>query len=1032
MKRPSSRVPRALAFAVLVAAAAAVPAVVTAQPATQDGDVAEAVRLTQHVHALNAAGKFSEAIPLARRALAILERAMGPEHRYVAASLNNLGSLYAAQGLYAEAEPLLRRAVVLAEKLSGADHSDTAASLNNLAVLYEKLARYADAESVYRRALRIRETAFGPDHPAVATTVNDLAVLYDIQGRYAEAEPLHRRALAIREQALGRDHPAVASSVNDLASLHRVRGRFADAEPLFRRALRIREKALDPDHPDIARTLNDFAGLYRVQGRYAEAEPLYRRALEIRARALGAEHPDVLATLNALAVLYTDQRRYADAEPLLRRVLEVTETVHGAEHPDVAVSLQNLAALHGDRQQYAVAEPLYRRALGIQEKVLGREHPDVASVLMNLAVDSDLQGRYADADALYRRALGIRERALGAEHPDVASTVNSLATLSWARGDLRQAFAMFARGSDVRERALRMMLVSGSETAKAASMATVRAETSAVLSFHVDAQPRDPDALRLAVTTVLRRKGRVLDAITDSVASLRRSVRAQDRTLFDRWVAVRAEYAARALKGPDGSPPADHQARLASARAAADAVESELAARSGEFRAELEPVTIERVQRAIPPGASLVEIVAGWPLDPGGRASTQWGARRYVAYVLARAGDPRWVDLGDAAGIDAAVRRLREALDSDVRLASGAGNADPEAQRGPGGVRSAQGAADVKQLARALDERIMRPVRALLGNARLVLVSPDGDLNLVPFGALVDETGRYLGERFTFSYLTSGRDLVRLQTRVPARGQPMIMADPDYDTGSGAAPAASASTPAHRSAELSGPWNRLPGTAAEAAAIRQLFPAAVVLTRAAATKPALERVNGPRILHIATHGFFLADPPAPPPASRRRRGAMSGAADLETVMDNPLLRSGLLLAGANGVRAGREHGILTALEVAALDLSGTKLVVLSACDTGVGTIQNGEGVYGLRRALVLAGAESQVISLWKVPDAATRELMVAYYRRLRAGEPRAEALRRAQLEIMARPGWQDPYFWASFVSVGQWEPLGNDAGPAAR
>jgi CHAT domain-containing protein len=188
------------------------------------------------------------------------------------------------------------------------------------------------------------------------------------------------------------------------------------------------------------------------------------------------------------------------------------------------------------------------------------------------------------------------------------------------------------------------------------------------------------------------------------------------------------------------------------------------------------------------------------------------------------------------------------------------------------------------------------------------------------------------------------------------------------------------------------------------------------------------------LLHIATHGFFLEDLYL---TSTSGRGAQALNDDLQrTLLDlepeqlerrgvrieSPLLRSGLALAGANEHKED-DNGILTALEVTGLNLWGTKLVVLSACDTGVGEVKNGDGVYGLRRALALAGAETQLMSLWAISDSATRELMVAYYRKLQQGQGRGEALRRVQLEMLKQARWRHPYFWASFIQSGAWANL---------
>ncbi|ASC70046.1 TPR repeat family protein [Halomicronema hongdechloris C2206] len=196
-----------------------------------------------------------------------------------------------------------------------------------------------------------------------------------------------------------------------------------------------------------------------------------------------------------------------------------------------------------------------------------------------------------------------------------------------------------------------------------------------------------------------------------------------------------------------------------------------------------------------------------------------------------------------------------------------------------------------------------------------------------------------------------------------------------------------------------------------------------------ATENALKQVQAPRILHIATHGFFLEDHPIS--VAEERRGLSLAAADglralprLTAPVENPLLRSGLALAGFNTRRSGDEDGVFTALEAANLNLFGTQLVVLSACDTGLGDIANGEGVYGLRRAFAIAGAESQLMSLWQVSDFGTQSLMARYYEKLMAGMGRSEALRAVQLEMIREGGrYSRPYYWAAFILAGDWRPL---------
>lgn len=334
---------------------------------------------------------------------------------------------------------------------------------------------------------------------------------------------------------------------------------------------------------------------------------------------------------------------------------------------------------------------------------------------------------------------------------------------------------------------------------------------------------------------------------------------------------------------------------------------------------------------------------------------------------------------------------------------------------------------DVGPLARAVDELVMRPVRALVGDATHLLVSPDGALNLIPFEALVDEQNRYLIERYSFTYLTSGRDLLRMQVARNNPGNPLVLADPSFGEPE-TDQLAKADTRKLRLSrkrqsivtgnDLSSVYFApLSGTEQEAQAIKSLFPEVTLLTGTEATEARLKQASAPRLLHIATHGFFLTDELNA--TDTRGTRAISASAKIE----NPLLRSGLALAGANLRSGAGDDGILTALEASGLNLWGTKLVTLSACDTGLGEVKNGEGVYGLRRAFVLAGAESLVMSLWPVSDYVTREMMTAYYRNLRQGQGRGESLRQVQLSMLKRKGREHPFYWASFIQSGEWANL---------
>ncbi|TDH59795.1 tetratricopeptide repeat protein [Dankookia rubra] len=308
----------------------------------------------------------------------------------ITASMSRLmsatASLFLTKARYAEAEPLMRRALAIDEQNLGPDHPDVAIRLNNLARLLRATNRYAEAEPLMRRALAIDEHSLGPDHPDVAIRLNNLAILLKDTNRLAEAEPLMRRALAIDEHNLGPDHPDTARDLNNLATLLQVTNRLAEAEPLIRRALAIDEHSLGLDHPNVARDLNNLVRLLRATNRLAEAEPLMRRALAISERSLGPDHPNVAIRLNNLALLLRATNRMAEAEPLMRRALAIDEHSFGPDHPDVAIDLYNLARLLQDTNRLTEAEPLMQRLVRILvafTRITGHSHPHLDTALDN-------------------------------------------------------------------------------------------------------------------------------------------------------------------------------------------------------------------------------------------------------------------------------------------------------------------------------------------------------------------------------------------------------------------------------------------------------------------------------------------------------------------------------------------------------------------------------------------------------------------------------------------------------------------------
>lgn len=868
----------------------------------------------------------------------------------------------------------------------------------------------AGAAPLLERALTLTEGVRGAADREVAGVAAQLADVYLDLRDTAKAEPLYGRALAIMDQTLGREHPIPAYVRSRLARLYQLTGERLKAEALIRPALEVIEATLGSDHLLYVRSLITLETLRDNAGDFEHAGEILRRQLAIMDRIGYADSVLYTQVLSGLGGIYNtlDDPRAGD---VLQRALTLCERLRGSDSNCVVNPLVNLGVFERQRGDNATAEAHYRRAIAIRERILGPDNRDLIPMLNNLAnvyhADSD------DAQALetHYHALRIEERAVGPYHRYTQLSTGNLAIIYAATGDVARAIEFQRRTDTILERQLTLNLAVGSERQKVAFARSVSERTDRTISLHLLETPSSPDAGALAALVVLQRKGRVLDVMIDTFAAAHQRVTdPRDRTLRDQLHTTAAQLARYALNAPEGLSPEVRQAQMKGLEAQTERLESEIGERDAEFRAHTQPVTLPAVQAAIPEQAALLEFAIFRPFDPRADQNRDaYGPPHYAAYVIRRDAAPRGVDLGPARAIDETIAALRQAL------------RDPT-QR------------DLRQRARAVEEQVMQPLYDSVGDARQLLVSPDGELNLVPFDALIDRHGRYLIERYAITYLTSGRDLLRMQVARTSRSAPLIVADPLFGEPSLArntpASIALASVRAVRRGrttddDLSGLYFApLAGTAAEGRAIKGLFPEATLLTGPQATKAALQRVEAPLMLHVASHGFFLrraTGDQSSSSAAAPTAGTSQGSATVP--VENPLLRSGLALAGANLTGDAHDAGILTALEASGLNLWGTKLVTLSACDTGIGEVRNGEGVYGLRRAFVLAGAETVVMSLWPVSDYMTRQMMTAYYTGLRAALGRGDALRQAKLSMLRRRGRQHPFYWASFIQSGEWGTL---------
>ncbi|WP_108646466.1 toll/interleukin-1 receptor domain-containing protein [Polynucleobacter rarus] len=374
---------------------------------------------------LNEYLKYQYELMIRQQHLKLTEIQFGTDAADTAKSLNDLGNLLETLGRYDEAEPLLRRALAIREKVLGPEHPDTAKSLDNLGYLLGTLGRYHEAELLHNRALAISEKVFGPEHPDTASFLNNLGNLLTNLGRYEEAEPLYKRSQAINEKVLGPEHPSTGANVNNLGLLLTKLGRYEEAEPLLKRALLLTEKVLGSDHPDTTICFKNLGNLLTNLGRYEEAEPLLKRALLLTEKVLGSDHPDTASYLNSLGYLLTNLGRNNEAEPLFRRALAISEKVLGPDHPDTANYLNSLGYLLTNLGRNNEAESLFRKALAIREKVFGPKNSSVGNTLFGLAKCLIEQNRIDEYKESYLREIEMVKKIERIESTSLMTTFST-------------------------------------------------------------------------------------------------------------------------------------------------------------------------------------------------------------------------------------------------------------------------------------------------------------------------------------------------------------------------------------------------------------------------------------------------------------------------------------------------------------------------------------------------------------------------------------------------------------------------------
>ncbi len=926
-------------------------------------------------------------------------------------SVTKMISLY-LEGKYSEAIILGKESFENRKKLLGAEHIEVANIAQQLGIIEDYNGNYDEAIFYYETALNIKQRLLDSNSYDIMYILNGLGLVYKETGDYDKAIDLYEKALAIAKKILGPENRDTLVIEGNLSNIYTDKGDYDKAQILGEEVLTLRQKNLKQNHRDIAEALNNLALIYIEKGDYDKAESLEEKAIEISEQVIGVKHVETAIAISNLGTIYSNKKEYEKAKIQFEKALSLFQEILGNEHPYTINCLHQICNIYLHLKEYDKAENLNKKILEIIEKLPNINNKSKANYIATLGLIYLLKKNYDESELLLRKSLEIRKQALGNQHLHTAISFELLSKLYLFKENLEKAIDYRIEANKMMETILERNLLIGSQNQKLSFLNFMQKNQDDSLSLHLKAALNNQQAAKMALNVLLTRKGRSLDVMTNSIAILR-THNSKDQVLIDKFLESQRKLAALVLKGADKDQER-YLIKVKDQEEEIEKIEKQISEKSAEFKNLTQKITLESIQKCIPKNSVLLEFGIYRPYDI---KTNTYNDTHYVGYFVKNEGAVSGFDLGKTELIDEAIIEFRDALIKKP------GKALSNVEK------------DIKPKARILYDLIMKPICKLFGNPQHLLIAPDGLLSIVPFEVFVDEEGKYLIKKYEISYLSSGRDLIRVQTNIKNNQLPVIIADPDYGEGEGPILAGNQYTP----------LKPLIGGNEEANELKKILPNANLYLKNDATKERVLSLNSPELLHIITHGLFLPDINIKPSHSiedeTNQRGAISLVNGDHLKLENPLLRSYLFFADANtkqslkGSEISEDKGILTSLELSSVNLTGTKLVVLSACDTGLGDVKNGQGVYGLRRALVLAGSQTQMISLWTIDDQFTTSLMINYYKLLKSGETRSQALRKVQLSCldgtitnningnMDHKNISHPYYWASFIQSGEWGDL---------
>ena len=903
----------------------------------------------------------------------------------------SLGQLYLVTGNFQTSIGSLDAAITSIDtrKIKGSQLYATAIDLKGQS--YFSMGKYDDAEKLWLELTDLYEKLKGKSSAEYARACNLLGTLYYSVGQYPDAESYLLQAVSLREKFPGKDSADYAQSINNLSNVYRDIGQFEKAEPLAIKAKEIRARLPQPNAQYAISCIN-LANLYRELGQYDLAENLYIEGKQLREKIFTNKHPQYAQVCNILADLYLLMGKSKDAEALYLEAMEIRKDKLPV---DYAQTCNNLANLYFDQKQYDKAESLYLEAKKIWNEKLDSTDPAHAFNRTSLGKLYIATGKLKEAEENLNEAKLLWASTMGKDHPNYAWSTRELAKLFWNENKIAQADAMYTETFSLQKNQLNKVFRFTSEKEKQQYLQNIKGAADEYLSFYYKKFPASKAGKAYTMNLLDR------NLILSSTTQLRENIyNSKDKDVindFEKWTSLRQELAAYYSRSNF-----QHDSEITKLEEKANNLEKDLSRRSTAFsQGQQSDLNWEKLKNKLGANEAAIEFTE-FNLFNG----KEWTDSTIYAALLIRKDlpAPRMIFLFEKRQLDSLLNNISEANVS-ILYRGGKVNETPRAS-----------------YSKLLYQIAWQPLEAHLKNINKVYFAPAGDLFKVSFAAIPINETSLLSDKYQLVQLNTTAAILDNKTSALGSDDQLVLYggiryDANPETISKTVSEQNNTykkTKSFRTGNSTTSFSYLDGTLTEVNGLQKQAAAAHfkanVYKELNATEESFKSIsttNSPAILHIATHGFFYSN--------------SDSSSNIFSSSKDPLMRSGLLFAGANNSFQGKmpdnlEDGILTAYEVSNMYLPKTRLVVLSACETARGDIQGSEGVYGLQRAFKMAGVQNLVMSLWEVPDTETAEFMQEFYKNVFKKLPVSDAFYKAQT-TMKNKYRKEPEKWAAWVLV---------------